>query len=73
MSDPKVVGTCSLCGGPVVVPSVYHSTSPPVPICQSCGATQKTPRYGPIVEMEKKKLLNEIDFDGETGKTHLNG
>jgi hypothetical protein len=56
----QIVGKCSLCGGAVTVPTVYHSTVPPTPSCQSCGATKKNDL--PIVEMERaprQQLLNE--------------
>lgn len=51
MTD-HVVGTCSLCGGPVCVPYIWSGTLPPVPYCKICNAVKKQP-YGPVVEMEK--------------------
>jgi hypothetical protein len=45
----NVIGTCSLCGGPVVLPSMMVH---PVAHCQKCGARQKQP-HGPVVPMEK--------------------
>ncbi len=57
MSD-RVVGTCSLCSGPVVVPLYWHSIYPPVPTCRSCGATQRQP-YGPVIPMEPKAPLGK--------------
>ena len=47
------IGTCSLCGGRVVVPKVWHGVTPPVPTCESCGAT-KRPEYGPVIDMVKQ-------------------
>lgn len=47
-----VIGTCSLCGGPVTVPSVWMGLIPPTPTCSSCGATKKA-AYGPVIHMEK--------------------
>lgn len=46
----RVVGTCSLCGGAVVMPAIWFATVPPIPTCRNCGATKKKP-YGPTVEM----------------------
>lgn len=46
----RVVGTCSNCGGPVAVPTFFHSIYPPVPQCRSCGATPKNAR-GPVIPM----------------------
>ncbi len=50
----RVIGTCSLCGGAVTVPTVFHSTIPPTPTCSGCGATPKS-GHGPVVEMEKPR------------------
>lgn len=46
------IGTCSLCRGPVTVPTVWAGIIPPTPTCARCGATKK-PAYGPVLEMEK--------------------
>lgn len=43
-----VIGTCSLCGGPVKLPNMMVN---PLPCCQNCGAIAKRP-HGPIIEME---------------------
>ena len=45
------LGTCSVCGGRVTVPEAWYSTKPPIPRCESCGATVKQP-YGPILQTE---------------------
>lgn len=47
----RVVGTCSLCHGPVQVPLIWHGVYPPVPTCRRCGAQPK-PEHGPIIEMQ---------------------
>ena len=44
------IGTCSICGGPVMIPDVWYSTIPPIPTCGRCGARKRDP-YGPVVEM----------------------
>jgi len=49
-SSDIVVGTCSLCGGAVTVPSVFWSVNAPIPTCIKCGATQK--QKLPTIEME---------------------
>lgn len=47
----KVIGTCSLCGGSVCVPTIWHGVYPPRPRCSRCGAVAK--QTGPVIEMEK--------------------
>lgn len=47
------IGTCSRCGGPVMVPSVWMGVVPPVPTCARCGATAKQ-SFGKTIEMEPK-------------------
>lgn len=63
--NETIIGTCSLCGGPVVIPTIYGSINPPVPTCKQCGAFKKE-RYGPVIEMEKPK---DIQQGGSTPKT----
>jgi hypothetical protein len=50
--NDRVVGTCSLCGGPVCVPIVYMSTVPPTPTCHQCGAVP-VPDHGPVIPMHR--------------------
>jgi hypothetical protein len=50
----NVIGTCSLCGGRVVVPVVVMSGFPVEPWCSSCGAVKREPIHGPILDMVKK-------------------
>lgn len=45
------VGTCSICGGRVSVPAVWHGTVPPTPTCESCGAVKAD--HGPVVPMKE--------------------
>lgn len=49
----RVLGACSVCGGAVVVPEIWHSVKPPIPTCERCGAVRKNP--GPVIEMEPKQ------------------
>lgn len=51
MSVEQPIGTCSECGGPVVLPSMSVD---PVPYCRRCGATKRQP-YGPVIPMEPRK------------------
>ncbi len=46
-----VVGTCSICGGPVCLHASWCSTIPDVPTCASCGATKRD-TYGPVIDMK---------------------
>ena len=47
-----VIGTCSICGGPVALPELWGGDMPPIPKCKRCGATKPNP-YGPVVTMKK--------------------
>lgn len=47
----KVIGSCSICGGNVVVPTSWYGVYPPEPTCETCGAVKK--RSLPVVEMEQ--------------------
>lgn len=46
----QTIGTCGNCGGRVTVPTFYHSIIPPVPSCESCGAT--VAQHGPVLPMQ---------------------
>lgn len=56
----KTVGTCSLCGGPVTVPTTWLGTEPPTPSCSRCGAVPKN-AHGATIQMERPKI-------GESGQ-----
>lgn len=49
MFDKMAIGTCSLCGGRVVVDSVHMSVVPPTPTCERCGAVKA--EHGPVIDM----------------------
>lgn len=49
-----IKGSCSLCGGLVIVPDVWMSVILPVPTCQSCGAEEQND-YSPIIPMKSKE------------------
>ena len=46
-----IVGTCSLCGGPVATPEAWLGTQPAPMSCLNCGAVK--PQHGPVIEMQK--------------------
>lgn len=43
-----IVGTCSSCGGPMMVPDLWGSVIPPTPKCSVCGAVAA--KYGPVIQ-----------------------
>lgn len=47
----QVIGTCSECGGPVVLPSFMVN---PYPVCKRCGAAAQA-AYGPVIPMTPRK------------------
>ena len=74
-NNEQICGTCSLCGGPVVLPIAWWSVVPPQPTCKECGAVAKTD-YGPVIPMQpapKWVPLTEIQInpDGTGGTNHL--
>lgn len=60
-SNRAVLGTCSVCGGPVSIPTLWEKPTPPVPICERCGAI-KMDRYGPVIPMIPRTSVKEPDF-----------
>ena len=44
-----IIGQCSICGGNVSIPEIWHGVNPPVPTCENCGAVKK--RNLPIIPM----------------------
>lgn len=49
----QVIGTCSICGGRVTLPSIWHGVIPPVPTCEGCGGTKRD--HGPVIEMQPRR------------------
>jgi len=45
----NIVGTCSICGGAVSAPEVWHGIFPPQQTCQQCGAVAAF--NGPVIPM----------------------
>ncbi len=48
------IGTCSNCGGRVVLSAHWMSVKPEIPHCESCGARVAQP-HGHVIEMEPPK------------------
>lgn len=61
------VGTCSLCGCAVCVPSVWHGVVPPVPTCSGCGAVPANP-HGPVMDMRPSKTYTVTSIRIVNGK-----
>lgn len=59
MYDKTVVGACSLCGGPVSVPTVWHGVIPPKPTCEKCGAVA-VDANGPVIQMTRRTQFVKI-------------
>lgn len=58
MWNDRTVGTCSLCGGPVQVPTHWYAVVPPLPTCVRCNATAQ-PNYGPVIPMNSPKPIRK--------------
>jgi hypothetical protein len=57
VGDKRIVGKCSICGGIVSVPTVFLSVVPPVPTCESCGASEDQTANLPTVPMRPREHL----------------
>ncbi len=53
----RVIGSCSLCGGSVSIPTMWWSVEPPVPTCDSCYARAQP--QGPVIPMVKDSRLED--------------
>lgn len=49
----STIRTCSICGGPVQVPTLWAAVVPPTPVCAKCGAIAAA-QYGPVIPMQKQ-------------------
>lgn len=45
------VGTCSICGGPVMIHRDWMCSTPDIPTCANCGA-QAANTYGDVIPMK---------------------
>lgn len=65
-------GTCSICGGAVTTPTMWHGIIPPVPTCSQCGAVPAAP-HGPVIPMKPasrpyiEELRRLLDLAQSTG------
>lgn len=48
-----IIGTCSLCSGPVGMPNNLTITMTATPCCFRCGAVPRNP-FGPRIEMQPR-------------------
>ncbi len=62
----RVVGTCSLCGGAVMLSGNWMATVPQVPTCRSCGAIKKQP-HGPVIDMVPRRPAETYAQQPTTG------
>ena len=60
MSDAKIIGTCSKCGGPVTVAAFWCEDFPPIPECMSCGRKKTIEPYGPVIDMGSCEISEEM-------------
>ncbi len=70
MEGSVTIGTCSLCGGPVSVPSMWMSIIPPVPTCGACGAVEAP--HGPVIQMQPQRYTFVVT-SGTTTKASFDG
>lgn len=65
MLGDRTIGTCSICGGAVTVPSIWGAIVPPTPSCSACGATKRK-SHGPVIDMEggRHATSRRITSDG---------
>lgn len=58
----KILGECSICGGNVIMPTIWHGIYPPTPTCSTCSAVAE---IRPTIKM--KKQIFKIDASTNTG------
>ena len=65
-----IIGSCSICGGPVTVPTIWHCVIPPTPTCSRCGAI-RADTHGSVIPMVPVKTTNTfvIKQNTHTGDT----
>lgn len=66
--NKQTIGTCSRCGGPVTVDTVFHSIVPPVPTCEQCGA--QAAEHGPIIKTELPRFGQGNAYTFGQGNTY---
>jgi hypothetical protein len=57
-----VIGSCSICGGNVVVPKVWYGMQTPMPTCSKCGAIEQLPviKMAPTLTGGSKELIERM-------------
>jgi hypothetical protein len=60
--NTQTVGTCSICGGAVTLPTMYWSVVPPVPTCSRCGAMARS--SGPVIPMAPAPRRSTVTVSG---------
>lgn len=65
------VGTCSICGGQVCVPSVWGGIIPPIPTCAQCGA--QAAQHGPVIAMRPRPQYTQQQWTTTAGNKLLDG
>jgi hypothetical protein len=61
------IGTCSICGGAVQIPTMWGGSIPPTPQCSTCGATPEAP-HGRVIKMVPAKKTPPWDVAHFSGQ-----
>jgi hypothetical protein len=56
----RPIGTCSCCGGPVVIPDPWWGVDPPTPECSRCHAVPVAP-FGAVIPMRPRRAVS-VDY-----------
>lgn len=67
-----IIGTCSICGGPVTVPDLWGGVVPPIPTCSQCGAVKAG--HGPVIEMVKPfpaPKISDLYWNSKMGRPEV--
>lgn len=66
----QILGTCSICGGRVVVPTIWWGVVPPQPTCEGCNATAAS--HGPVIQMKPRHVYQTTTITSAgTGAWHF--
>lgn len=57
--NSQTIGRCDQCGGRVTVPRAWMSVVPPIPKCESCGATYHEEDQMPTLPMRPPNPENQ--------------
>jgi hypothetical protein len=49
----QIVGKCSLCGGRVILPTIWWGVVPPRATCEKCGAVEDQDHNLPVIPMKR--------------------